>query len=390
MKQLAITSILNFKLNSIMRSIIKFGFMLGCLILTLSATAQYKTLVLNYEKSSFGENEPLPARSYFIITGVAGSNVPYVDLTIYPAKGDEDKAPVYETFWKKEMNSESLKFTIPVNHKLREGKEYDLLIRYYRATNQAEKDSLQRTLYQTLAAYIAQSYSITKDKISFRKSPKKVVNDLNAIVESGFSKYRSRMDFDFDGFSDVVKFKMEQIHNKTISNALERKNHFEQLTKMLHTEVDQYLSRELYIMIDDKRISDYPTEKIQNFLPVNIGYGGGIVDSDPDNFNYVDGMYVGLSFPFGKEGGKSKFLSRTSFSLGVMTSSEIEDEQGNMYTGPIFKVPVYAALGYRAFQFMRINVGATVLEDVSQSSVKVYPFVGISAELNLSLRLAKD
>jgi len=83
-------------------------------------------------------------------------------------------------------------------------------------------------------------------------------------------------------------------------------------------------------------------------------------------------------------------LSRTSFSLGVMTTSEIEDEQGNMYTGPIFKVPVYAALGYRAFQFMRINVGATVLEDVSQSSVKVYPFVGISAELNLSLRLAKD
>ena len=62
----------------------------------------------------------------------------------------------------------------------------------------------------------------------------------------------------------------------------------------------------------------------------------------------------------------------------------------NTYTGPIFKVPAYAALGYRAFQFIRINAGVTVLENTAQSSVKVYPFIGISAELNLSLRLAKD
>lgn len=373
-----------------MNRIIQLCMIIGCFLVATAANAQYKTLVLNYEKSGFGENEPLPSRANFIITGVAGSNVPYVDLTIYPAKGKEDKEPVYETFWKRELNSQSLKFSIPVNHQLREGKEYDLLIRYYRTTNQEERDSLQRSLHQTLDAYVMQSYDLKSDKITFRKSPKKILGDLGKIVETGLSKYRSRMEFNFERFSDVVKFKLEQVQGKTIKNAVERDNHLNELKTMLHREVDQYLSRELYLMIDDKRISDYPTEKVQNYLPINFGYGGGLIDSDPDNFNYVDGMYVGLSFPFGKEGGKSKFWSRTSFSVGVLVNKELEDQQSNTYTGPIFKVPAYAALGYRAFQFIRINAGVTVLENTAQSNVKVYPFIGISAELNLSLRLAKD
>jgi hypothetical protein len=60
------------------------------------------------------------------------------------------------------------------------------------------------------------------------------------------------------------------------------------------------------------------------------------------------------------------------------------------YIGPIFNVPVYGALGYRAFRFIRVNAGVTVLENISSQNIQIYPFIGISAELNLSLSLAKE
>jgi hypothetical protein len=44
----------------------------------INAHAQYATLVLNYEKSCFGENEPLPAMKFFVVTGVANADIPYV------------------------------------------------------------------------------------------------------------------------------------------------------------------------------------------------------------------------------------------------------------------------------------------------------------------------
>jgi hypothetical protein len=163
-----------------------------------------------------------------------------------------------------------------------------------------------------------------------------------------------------------------------------------ELKEMIHTEVNQYLNRELYIMVDDKYIEDYPTEELQNSLPVNIGYGGALLNTDFDAFNYTAGPYLGLSFPFGKEGSQSKFLQRSSLSFGVILDQNLFDQDGIGYTGPIFGVPVYGALGYRAFRFIRVNAGVTVLEDIAASKIQVYPFVGISAELNLSLSLAKE
>jgi hypothetical protein len=374
-------------------------------LLTFSANAQYQTLVLNYEKSCFGENEPLPSRKNFVITGVANTNIPYVEVAIYEGKHKEAESAVYQTFWKRDLNSQSPKFTVPINQHLRESKSYDVLIKYYRVATKAETSNLQENIFSTLDAYIDQSYKLSNSNINFNKSAKKTIADLNEIVIIGMSQYRHRTSFSFKSFSDVVAMKITQTESqslKSISNAnaangddagtrvIFRDKLLTELKEMIHTEVNQYLNRELYIMVDDKYIEDYPTEELQNSLPVNIGYGGALLNTDFDAFNYTAGPYLGLSFPFGKEGSQSKFLQRSSLSFGVILDQNLFDQDGIGYTGPIFGVPVYGALGYRAFRFIRVNAGVTVLEDIAASKIQVYPFVGISAELNLSLSLAKE
>jgi hypothetical protein len=373
--------------------------------LTFTANAQYETLVLDYEKSCFGQNEPLPSNKNFVITGVANANIPYVEVAIYDGKHKEGDEAVYETFWKRDLNSQSPKFTVSINQHLRENKAYDVLIKYYRVATAGEAEALQTNLANTLDAYIEQSYKLSNSNIDFNKSPKKTITDLNEIVITGMSQYRHRTRFSFESFSDVVEMKIEQIEKqslKSVSNAnaangddagtrvIFRNKLLTELKDMIHTEVGQYLNRELYIMIDDKYIEDYPTEELQNSLPVNIGYGGALLSTDFNNFNYTAAPYLGLSFPFGKEGSQSKFLQRSSLSFGVILDQNLFDQDNVAYRGPIFGVPVYGALGYRAFRFIRVNAGVTVLENVTTSNINIYPFIGISAELNLSLSLAKE
>lgn len=373
-----------------MRRIIFTLITLWCCSLPLKIFGQYKTLILNYEKSAFGDNEPLPARKYFNITGVISSEMGYVEVVFYTAKDKRKGDPIYQNFWKRDLNSQSTKFTTPIHYKLREGRSYDVIVRYFKKTTSLEKDSLRSGLLKILEAYVNQSYEASGKKVKFRKSTKRMLMDLNKVVTTGAMLYRTRTMTGFQGFSDVVALKFEQIEGQNLNEKTDSKQFFSELKGILTTELEQYLNNELYVLADDKLISNYPTEKIQNYLPVNIGYGGALLDTDFDNFNYATAPYVGLSFPFGKEGGKSKFWSRASFSVGVILNQNLKDQDQTEFTGPIFNLPLYAALGYRAFRFIRVNAGITVLENVADTKIDVYPFIGISAELNLSLHLAKD
>ena len=65
----------------------------------------------------------------------------------------------------------------------------------------------------------------------------------------------------------------------------------------------------------------------------------------------------------------------------------------NIVTGPIFGRPYNVGLGYRAFQFIRINAGAAFLEtkkdgfNIDLKEIRVQPFIGVSAEVNLWMGL---
>ncbi len=377
----------------------KIQLLLAMLLIASMAQAQYKTLVLNYEKSCFGENEPLPTGKNFIITGVVNSNIAYVSVDIFSKKGIEKNDPIYTTFWKRDLNSKSLNFNIPINFKLRESKDYDVLIQYYRQTSEGERGKLYKDINATLDAYVDQAFKISDTELGLVNSKKQTLNDLNKIVVTGLSKYRTRTMLSFESFSDVVKLKLKQLEGLKLSKGAGKGSDrntrlsfkskmMNELKTMLHTEIEQYISSDLSIMVDDKYIDDYPTESTQNYLPINLGYGGAMLNTDFQNFNYAAAPYLGLSIPFGKEGGRSAFWSKTSLSVGAFLMN-MTDQNNVEYTGPIFKIPVYASLGYRAYRFVRINAGATFLENTGTGSLEIVPFVGISAEFNVAVKLAK-
>lgn len=375
------------------------------------ANAQYETVVLNYEKSYFGENQPLPAEKYFMLTGVVRMDIPFVEVKLYSEKGKDNRKPIYETSWKRALNNAAPNFNIPINYKLREGKSYDILINFYRTVTEKERTELAVNLYQTLDAYIDQSFEVSNKSMKLLRKDRQMISDMNKIVKNGMSLYRGRTQVKFESFSDIVKMKLNQIGNVKLKKAEKlgmeadadnarlayREKSIADLKKLVHNELAQYINEDLYVLADDKFIDNYQTENIKDayYLAPHIGYGGVIFNDDPDEFNYGSGVYIGMSFPLAKQS-QSKFLNKTSVNIGAFLKN-LEDENGSVASGPIFKVPVYASIGYRPFAFFRIQAGAAFLEDVSTAGdisgfsdrVEIKPFIGVSAEFNIWFNLDK-
>lgn len=143
------------------------------------------------------------------------------------------------------------------------------------------------------------------------------------------------------------------------------------------------------MLVDTRTVSNYPTEKKPNTLPLNFGYGSIPIKRSLSSTEYLHGPYAGLSLPLGNKT-FTKFLGNASFSTGVFLQN-FESSQGDIISGELVGLPVYAGLGYRMFQVFRLNVGAVMLNfeqaNTSMSNTYIQPFAGISLEFNLWLGL---
>ncbi|HMS51840.1 MAG TPA: hypothetical protein PKD56_05900, partial [Chitinophagales bacterium] len=221
------------------------------------------------------------------------------------------------------------------------------------------------------------------------------------------------INFVFPGFSDIIKNKIDQIDNAKLRRArfnVENKDGsrtdarrlfadklLSELKTALHTEVQQFINSDLLVLDDTKEVNEYPTKKTMNIISVNGGYGGAIFGGGLNDLDYDHAPYVGISFPLGKASLASPFWSKTSLSVGAFLNN-FENKAGQTITGPVFQRPYYVGLGYKVFHFIRLNAGATFLEVKKPSSsggidlpdlkeVKIRPFVGASAEINLWMNL---
>ncbi len=380
------------------------------LMATLSFGQQYETVVLNFEKSYFGENQPLPAGKYWMMTGVVNEEVPYMEVQLFPGKGRNSK-PIYETLWKRSLNKTSPDFSIPVNFKLRSGNNYDILINYYRELSTTERGKLEQTLFNAMNNYVDQSFQAAKKKVKLSSNYRQIINDLNSIVKDGLSLYRSRTLIEFDGFSDIVKNQLKKLEGTKLKKGKNvdaeseggrtgridyRTQLMDELKKQLQFEVIQYLNTDLYILVDDKLIENYPTEKLRSTLAIDAGYGGAIFTFDSEEFNYGSAPFIGLALPFGREGISKPFWNRTSISIGAFLLN-FKDTDKNVVSGPIIKRPSYVGLGYRVWRFVKINAGATFLENPDtagtipglEKRVEIRPMIGVSAQINFWLDFAK-
>ena len=387
-------------------------FLLGILlIISLPAKAQYKTAIFNYERAYFDDGQPLPAENKFIISGETGANIDIVELKIYHS-ANTAKAPFYQNTWEKRATSAPNSFTLPVNQPLRGNDEYTFVLNYYSQISIEQQQQLLRQLDAALGAYLDQSYQVERSSIRMQQYPRTMRSDLNAIVKQGLSLHRNQINYSFGGFSDLVYQKLEQLGDLKLRKA--RFNIFSKkdentksiqlryaqeqiaaLKILVNQEVAQFAGVQLYALTDSKKITNYTTEKTKNTLAINAGYGGVYKSGSFDNFSYDTAPFVGISIPLGKAPFASPFWARSSISTGVFLQN-FKFSPENKTTGPLVHRPFFLALGYRALPFIRLNAGATVLQDQLASSTnpdinldKIYirPFVGLSMEINLWLNL---
>ncbi|WP_347158336.1 hypothetical protein [Pontibacter chitinilyticus] len=383
------------------------------MIVSMPAMAQYKTVMFNYERAYFDDGQPLPAETKFIVTGETSPTIGLVELKLYESSNTK-KEPFYQNSWKRRVGSRQNTFSIPVSQPLRGNEEYTFVLNFYSPITVRQQRRLLGQVNEALSAYINQSYQVERNSIEMRENPSTVRSDMNAIVNQGLSLYRNQINYKFDGFSDIVLDKLKQIQDLNLKKA--RFNIFskedadkteirlkyaqeqlEALKSLVQGEVAQYVGPQLYALTDTKIIKDYATEKTKNVIALNFGYGGVYYSGSASNFTSDTAPYAGISLPLGKAPFSSAFWNNTSISAGVFLKN-LDFGDGKVATGPLVQRPVFVGLGYKVLPFIRLNAGATVLQDkkggnslsdLSLDRIYVRPFVGLSLEVNLWLNLSR-
>lgn len=374
------------------------------------AHAQYATAVFEYEKSSFNNSQNLPAEENLMISGAAQPETVLVEITILDDKSNRKDAPkpLFIANWVRPPYSSIGTFTVPVNYKLRGSSKYDVQVDYYRRITDMERENLRQDLYNNLFAYTEQSFTVERKRARVIGGTAQLVRNLDEIARKGISLYRNRSQLQFNGFSDLIVSKIDQINKANLkkgkfifskrkkkdSRADYREKLMTELKQLLAAELGQVLNVDLLVLQDRKFMDDYPTEKTRTEIPLNVGYGGvHLAGDNTENSSFGSSPYVGLSLPLGKKGFAGEFWSRSSISAGFFLNN-FEDDLGNEISGPIVNRPTYIGLGYRVFRFIRFNAGATFLEDSSRGTsladqVYIRPFVGFSAEFRFWIDLEK-
>lgn len=326
-------------------------------LLPLTITAQVKTVVFDYEKASFNNNQPLPAETNWMITGHAGSQVSMIEVNLYAS--DRGKNPLYTNLWKRVGDNQSLVFYLPVNYKLKGNSTYDVKVNYFRKVVSEEKNQIMQELAKSIDAYVDMTYKLSKSKISLTNSYTNIINDLNSIVYTSTNLYRTRNETVFNGFSDIVKLKLKHINELNLNNSkflgskkedkeLQksdlRKKEIEGLKELLNAEVFNYLMNDMSVLFDSKTVSNYSTEKTMNILSLNAGYGAVVFNTSADKVDYDTSPYIGISVPLGNKSFKSAFVANTAVSVGVFLAN-VKNESDIEYTGPVIEKPFYVGLG---------------------------------------------
>lgn len=392
-------------------------FIITVILGSFNLNAQYTTVTFDFEKSYFGENQPLPAERSMMFTGTIPSEVNMVQVSIFSSKGKENRKALYTNLWRQSAGGDARVFNLPMNQKLRASTRYDLEIVYFKPISASEKEALSARIAEKLNSFIDFSLTSKKRGIKLRRSEKKMVKEMNEMVQLDLMNYRNQVQVPYRGFSELVSMKLKQIKaanikvkNVTAETKAERKNLkknaksekrealISELKDLVEKEVNDITQGNWSVISDSRYVDNYETEGKQSSFAVNFGYGGVYLSGKvSDNFTYGDSPYLGLSFPLGNTAFAPRILSNSSITLGAFVNNFI-DENEKTVTGPIFGRPIYLGLDYKLFQFVRLNVGATVLEGMRPTDefntkftkkIFVRPFIGLSAKINLAIGLDK-
>lgn len=380
------------------------------LVLSNNTSAQYKGVTFDYEKVVFGENQPLPAEAHIMLQGNVKPEIGIIELDVLEPKGKDKRLPLYSNKWKRSKGNTKTTFLLPINFKLKGSSEYDFNIKYYAAVSPKELDTLTNVLKNYLFTYLEQVIIINRNTLSLEQNERQIMRSLNKIVHKGLSMFRNRTDIDFEGFSDLIKFKLKQIstaslakgkvlfqeEDKANAKVAYREKLIQELRQMIGSELNQYMNLEWFKMIDNKYIDNYSTEKSKRTIAIQAGFGGAYLSGSTSNLAIGASPFVGFAFPLSKRSNQSKVLNNLSITFGVFLL-DFQGANNTVVSGPIFKRPTYVGLSYKLFRFVHFNAGATFLEDATtagqlsgiEKRVYIRPFIGVSAQVDLWVDFSK-
>lgn len=377
------------------------------LSLSFALKAQYPAVVYDYENNSFNQGGLIPAETYFNINGNLPANVGRVEVAIY--KAGKEKA-VYKTEWTRGAGNQSSTFSVPVKFNLRSNTLYDIALNFHRLTSKEDKAAIKSQLFTALDGYVDGTVSISSKKIGFDKGTNDIMDELYQLVSQSLVYYEPVTQFKFPGFSDIVRYKIEQINKVKLSDAKinvkkakkekgadARRKYAQKLLNelktLLHNESSPYVSQDAYVLGNQRVIKDAETEKTINYITLKGGYGLIYMSGKLSNAEYVQGMYAGVVLPLGKPAFAPKIIQNGSVNAGVFINN-FEDANGEAISGPIVGRPLYLGLGYSFIKFIKLDVGGVFLQnrsttgiDLNLSDVRVRPFVGLSAQIKFSGKL---
>lgn len=347
---------------------------------------QYQSVVFDYELGYFNNGQPLPAEARLLFSGEIAREVCAVSIEIH--KPNSSKV-LYEALWQELDEKVSDNFQLPVNYPLTGKTEYDFSILYYRELGEKEKDQIRRDLVNQMHFYQEQQIKKQKGKLKLEKSSSKLIKDFNQILQNGLNDYRcANQDLEIS-FSSMFETYLKVMERDTVAG------NFDQLEKIFQQDIARLMERDWWVIQSIRQVQDYPTENKGSALALNIGYGGALLSTEPNNFTYGTAPYVGLSLPFSSKSFASALWQNASVSVGAFTQNFMDN--GTEFTGPIFRRPYFVGLGYKVFRFVRLNAGVVALEELQGgntpgnsvsfdlSNIKVQPFIGLSAEIKFSL-----
>ncbi|RZS96198.1 hypothetical protein [Cecembia calidifontis] len=372
-------------------------------ILPLLSFGQIKSIYYNVLANELNNSNPIPSEEPFFVKGRLPSGIEMVKVSVNRAGKNENRAIFYE--WKKPFDFEVSEYELFISNPLRNNERYDFEFFFYGRAEEQQMQKVMTALHRNLEAYIRANMEVKSNGIKTNHSDPVLLSQMNQIVNDGLRDYQHFLGREFQGFSEIVRQKLDQKERLKLRrarfNVLGRnrednakaayaEQYIQELIQLVQNESSQYLDKSLLALVDIRTISNYPTEKRANVLPLNIGYATIPLKRELPTTEYLHGPYVGLSLPLGNKA-FTKFLGNASFSTGIFLTN-FESSQGDRVTGDLIGLPIYAGLGYKMFQVFRLNVGAVMLNvepanNISSSNTFIQPFAGISLEFNLWLGL---
>jgi hypothetical protein len=353
----------------------------------LAGISQNTTIVYDQKTKSFNGGMPLPAQKHFTITGEQLPEVQKVILDIF--SDSYFKKHFTQVMWTPFYKEEASAFYLPVQKMLRSNEEYSFRFKFFVQTTQTERENMIANISESLNHYMKAQARVKRKRLKLNDNSENLVLEMNQIVNGVFSQFDLEP-FEFSQIASDKIIQIEDVRPEATVESMTDSALLEELQQLLISEIKMALPSDFNKLVYTQEVIDIKTEKLPNVLGVNVGYAATFIEND----NMAYAPYAGISLPLGNSK-FAPFMSKMSFSVGIFLNN-LEDENNVKFTGPVVKKPIYAGLGYRVYDFVRLNAGVVGLERIEEtpnnenSKLEVRAFVGLSIDLNLWIGLGKD